>query len=61
MWQDHVGRALLRPTANTGVNDDSNMAVDEAEEFGLRCLLFFEFLFSNTSMVPTTNNKFAFS
>ena len=46
MWQDHVGRALLRPTANTGVNDDSSMAVDEAEEFGLWChfsLKFFVF------------------
>lgn len=32
MWQDHIGRAMLRPPGSTGGTDDSTMAVDEAED-----------------------------
>ena len=31
MWQDHVGKALLKPSGS-GLQEDVNAAVDEAEE-----------------------------
>lgn len=35
MWQDHIGKALLKPSSG-GCAEDANAAVDEAEDISLK-------------------------